>query len=139
MFRGNLIACLVLGLLVGAAPAGGQPAAPQDSTLNNLVHAPDYVTAPLGSLGAVVERGRGPVDMVLVSGFGLGASPFEGFMKRNATRYHMLAVTLPGFESTAAPPMPAPGTSYGEQTWTRAAVDAIVQLIRERRLHRPVL
>jgi len=127
------------GPLLAAAPAGGQPAFVQDSTLDNLVHAPDYVPAPLGSLGAVVERGRGPVDMILVSGFGLGASAFEGFMNRNAARYHMLAVTLPGFEHTAAPPMPPPGTSYGDQTWTRAAADAIVGLIRERRLHRPVL
>jgi pimeloyl-ACP methyl ester carboxylesterase len=51
----------------------------------------------------------------------------------------MLAVTLPGFEGTAAPPMPAPGVSYGEQTWTRQAVDAVVKLIADRKLQRPVL
>jgi pimeloyl-ACP methyl ester carboxylesterase len=77
--------------------------------------------------------------MVLVSGFGVGASAFEGFMRRNADRYHMFAVTLPGFENTAAPPMPAAGTSYGDQSWTRAAVDAVVKLIREKKLDRPVL
>src|SRR5262249_39543176 len=75
--------------------------------------------------------------MVLVSGFGVGASAFEGFMRRNAGRYHMLAVTLPGFEGTAAPPMPPPGTSYGAQTWTQECVDAIASLIRERRLRNP--
>jgi pimeloyl-ACP methyl ester carboxylesterase len=138
MFRRNVVLLLFCGLLLAGA-ASGQPAALQDSTLNNLVHASDYVPAPLGSLGAVVEHGRGPVDMVLVSGFGLGASAFAGFMARNAARYHMLAVTLPGFEGTAAPPMPPPGTSYGEQAWTGAAADAIVRLIRERRLRRPVL
>ena len=122
-----------------ASPVHGQVPGRQDSTLNNLVHAPGYVTAPLGKLGAVVERGRGPVDMVLVTGFGLGASVFEGFMERNASRYHMFAVTLPGFEGTPAPPMPPPGTSYGDQTWTRAAAAAIVRLIEERRLHRPVV
>jgi pimeloyl-ACP methyl ester carboxylesterase len=125
-------------LLCVAASAVAQPAA-QDSTLDNLVHAEDYVTSAPGVPGAVVERGRGPVDMVLVSGFGVGASAFDGFMSRNADRYHMLAVTLPGFEGTAAPPMPAPGTSYGEQTWTRWAAEAVVKLIRERRLDRPVL
>jgi pimeloyl-ACP methyl ester carboxylesterase len=77
--------------------------------------------------------------MVLVSGFGLGASAFDGFMKRNTSRYHMLAVTLPGFEGSAAPPMPAPGTSYGDQTWTRGATDAVVKLIHEKKLSRPVL
>jgi pimeloyl-ACP methyl ester carboxylesterase len=60
-------------------------------------------------------------------------------MRRNASRYRMLAVTLPGFEGTAAPPMPAAGTSYGDQTWTRAATEAVVRLIREKKLERPVL
>jgi len=123
--------------LLCAARALSQPL--QDSTLNNLVHDAGYETVPLGSLGAMVERGKGPVDMVLVSGFGLGAAPFEGFMQRNASRYHMIAVTLAGFEGTAAPPMPAPGTSYGDQTWTHAAVEAVATLIRDRRLKRPVL
>jgi pimeloyl-ACP methyl ester carboxylesterase len=129
------------GSLLLAAPsiALAQPAAMQDSTLDNLVHPAGYVTSAPGTLGAVVERGKGPIDMVLVSGFGVGASAFEGFMTRNAERYHMLAVTLPGFEGTAAPPMPAAGTSYGDQTWTRAATEAVTKLIHERKLDRPVL
>lgn len=126
-------------LLLTAAPALAQTPARQDSTLDNLVHAPGYVTSAPGTLGAVVERGRGPIPMVLVSGFGVGASAFAGFMSRNADRYHMVAVTLPGFEATQAPPMPAAGTSYGDQTWTRAATDAVVKLIRDRKLDRPVL
>jgi pimeloyl-ACP methyl ester carboxylesterase len=135
---------LVLGISLGlflatSAAEAQQPAPPQDPSLDNLVHEPGYRTAPLGSLGAVVERGRGSVDMVLISGFGLGASAFEGFMRRNSERYHMLAITLPGFEGTAAPPMPPAGTSYGDQTWMRAATDAVVRLIEERGLHRPVL
>jgi pimeloyl-ACP methyl ester carboxylesterase len=116
-----------------------QPAAAQDSTLDNLAHESGYVTTPIGSLGGVVERGNGSTDMVLVSGFGLGASVFDGFMNRNAGRYRMFAVTLPGFEGTAAPPMPAPGTSYGDQTWTRAAIDAVARMIRLRKLARPVV
>jgi hypothetical protein len=56
-----------------------QPGAPQDSTLDNLVDAEDCVTTAAGTLGAVVERGKGPIDMVLGSGFGVGASVFEGF------------------------------------------------------------
>jgi len=126
-------------LLLVASRALAQTSALQDSTLDNLVHAPGYVTAPPEVLGAVVEGGKGRIDMVLVSGFGVGASAFDGFMRRNASRYHMLAVTLPGFEGTPAPPMPEPGTSYGEQTWTRWATDAVVRLIQERRLDRPVI
>lgn len=129
-----------LVLALAARPARGQQAeAPQDPTLDNLVHAAGYRTAELGTLGAVVERGEGPIDMVLISGFGVGASAFEDFLQRNATRYHMLAVTLPGCEGSAAPPMPAKGTSYGAQTWTRAAVEAVALLVRERELERPVL
>ena len=89
---------LPLLLLLAAAPAPAQPGAPQDSTLDNLVHGRDYVTSAPGTLGAVVEHGAGPVDMVLVSGFGVGASAFDGFMRRNARRYRMVAVTLPGFD-----------------------------------------
>jgi len=129
----------LVALLLPAVPSPAQSGMVQDSTLDNLVHATDYVTAAPGTLGAVVERGHGKTDMVLVSGFGVGASAFEGFMKRNESRYHMLAVTLAGFEGTAAPPMPEPGTSYGAQTWTRGAIDAVIGLIRERKLDRPVL
>lgn len=132
--------CLALLPCLATRPAlPCQGEAPQDPSLDNLVHAPGYATAELGSLGAVVERGSGPIDMVLVSGFGLGASVFEGFLERNAERYHMLAVTLAGFEGTPAPPMPPAGTSYGEQTWTRAATEAVTRLIRERKLAKPVL
>jgi pimeloyl-ACP methyl ester carboxylesterase len=134
-----MIVRATLLLLWTAGSALAQPAPGQDPSLDNLVHDKGYATAPLGTLGAVVERGKGRTDVILVSGFGLGASAFEGFMGRNERRYHMLAVTLPGFEGTAAPPMPAPGTSYGDQTWTKAAADAVAALIRERKLNRPVL
>src|SRR5262245_43210623 len=107
-----ILLAVSFSLLRDGESASARPPALQDSTLHHLVHAPGYVTAPLGTLGAVVERGHGPIDMILVCGFGLGASVFEGFMHRNAARYHMYAVTLPGFEGTPAPPMPPPGTSY---------------------------
>ena len=139
MSRAAMTVRLALALSLAASAGRAQPTFRQDSTLNNLVHAKDYVTSAPGTLGAVVERGKGRVDMVLVSGFGLGASAFDGFMRRNDSRYRMLAVTLPGFEGTAAPPMPAEGTSYGDQTWTREAIDAVVKLIGEKRLDRPVL
>ena len=138
MTRRTSLLVLIAALRFGASAVLAQPAL-QDSTLDNLVHARDYVTAPAGVLGAVIERGKGRTDMVLVSGFGVGASAFDGFMRRNARRYHMLAVTLPGFEGTAAPPMPEAGTSYGDQTWTRAAAEAVAKLIADRRLDRPVL
>ena len=111
----------------------------QDSTLDNLRHAPGYATAPLGTLGRVVRRGSGPVDVVIIPGFGFGAEEFERFMRDNATRYRMVAVTLPGFAGTAAPPMPPAGTSYGDATWTRAAEQAIARTIESERLRKPIV
>ena len=140
MSRRELGFRLGIALFLAARTALAQEGAPpQDPSLDNLVHEAGYKPAELGSLGAVVERGKGPIDMVLISGLGVGASAVEGFMQRNAKRYHMLAITLPGFEGAAAPPMPPAGTSYGDQTWTRAAADAVVRLIKERRLRRPVV
>lgn len=140
MSRRTLGFRLGIALILAARTAvAQQDGPPQDPSLDNLVHEAGYKTAEPGVLGAVVERGKGPIDMVLISGFGVGASAFEGFMQRNAKRYHMLAITLPGFEGTAAPPMPPAGTSYGAQTWTRAAAEAVVRLIKERKLRRPVL
>lgn len=46
----------------------------QDPNLNNLVHAADYRTATLGSLGGVTRVGSGPVDVVIIPGWGLGLS-----------------------------------------------------------------
>jgi pimeloyl-ACP methyl ester carboxylesterase len=111
----------------------------QDSTLDNLRHAPGYVTAPLGALGQIVRRGSGAIDVVIIAGWGFGAEEFERFMHDNVSRYRMVAITLPGFAGTAGPPMPPAGTSYGEATWTRAAEDAIVRLIEGEGLRKPVV
>jgi pimeloyl-ACP methyl ester carboxylesterase len=111
----------------------------QDSTLDNLQHAPGYVTAPYGALGQVVRHGSGPTDVLIIPGWGFGAEVFDRFMQDNGSRYRMVAVTLPGFAGTAAPPMPPAGTSYGDATWTRAAEEAIVRLIRSERLRKPIV
>jgi pimeloyl-ACP methyl ester carboxylesterase len=111
----------------------------QDSTLNNLVHPTGYDAAPVGTLGGIVRRGSGPIDVVLIPGWGFGADVFDAFMTENASRYRMVAVTLPGFGGTAAPPMPPAGTSYGSQSWTRSAEEAIARLIKQEGLRRPVI
>jgi len=111
----------------------------QDSALDNLHHAVAYTTAPLGTLGAVVRRGTGNVDVLIIPGWGFGAGTFDRFMRANDTRYRMVAVTLPGFANTPAPPMPASGVSYGDATWTRAAEEALVQLIRSEGLRKPIV
>ena len=122
-----------------AKPLVAQVAFEQDSTLDNLRHAAGYAAAPLGQLGAVVRRGTGAQDVILIPGWGFGAEVFESFMAANATRYRMVAVTLPGFGGTAAPPMPPDGTSYAAQSWTGAAEEAVARLIKAEGLNRPVV
>lgn len=137
----SLVAALALVLGSGFAPA--QDAVPrilvQDPALNNLVDPPGVATAPLGALGGVVRAGTGPQPMILVPGLGFGGQVFDEFMARLGDRYSMYAVTLSGFGGTAAPPCPPAGTSFGEQTWTNAAVDAISRLIDDEGLERPVV
>jgi pimeloyl-ACP methyl ester carboxylesterase len=116
-----------------------QPRMEQDQTLDNLVHPAGYATAEPGTLGGVLRVGDGPVDMVLIAGAGFGGEIFEGFMEANASQFRMLAVTLPGFGGTPAPPMPPARTSYGELSWTRSAQEAVARLIVEEELDRPVV
>ncbi|HWQ33597.1 MAG TPA: hypothetical protein VNQ79_12150 [Blastocatellia bacterium] len=51
---------------------------------------------PLGELGHVEKRGRGPVPMILISDVRTDWTIWQSFMERNAERYTMYAVTLPG-------------------------------------------
>jgi pimeloyl-ACP methyl ester carboxylesterase len=69
--------------------------------------------------------------MVLIPGVGFGWDVFETFMAARESEYTMYAVTLAGCGGTDPLPMPAPGTSYADQTWTNAALSAIVQRIED--------
>jgi pimeloyl-ACP methyl ester carboxylesterase len=111
----------------------------QDSTLNNLIDPPGYKTAKLGTLGGVVQAGRGTQPMVLIPGLGFGGGVFTEMMDGLADQYRMYAITLPGFGGTPAPPCPPEGTSLGEQTWTNAALGAIEKLIEDEGMHNPIL
>jgi pimeloyl-ACP methyl ester carboxylesterase len=111
----------------------------QDSTLNNLVHASGYRASSSGTLPEVVRRGTGPIDVLLIPGWGFGAEVFESFMRANEARFRMVAVTLPGFAGTAAPPMPPAGTSYGHATWTHAAEESIARVIEREGLRSPIV
>jgi pimeloyl-ACP methyl ester carboxylesterase len=121
---------VALGVAVGAE--GQQPVArilEQDSTLNNLADPTGYETGVLGELGALEVTGTGERPMILVAGLGFGGEIFRTLTEEWRDDYTMYAVTLPGFGGTAAPPSPPAATSFGEQTWTNAAVDAVERLI----------
>ena len=83
------------------------------------------MTAPLGELGAVVRKGTGTRDVILIPGWGFGAEVFDSFMRANVSRYRMVAVTLPGFGATAGPPMP-PDAAAATRTNGRLRLDSAV-------------
>lgn len=132
----------VVGVVAFAASAHAQQCVRimlQDSTLNNLQHEVGYLTCEPGTLGGVKRVGSGPRSMVIIPGLGFGAGIFDEFMAAHDSQYTMHAVTLAGFEGTAAPPMPPEGTSFGELTWTRGAYDAVVKYIQSEGLQRPLV
>jgi pimeloyl-ACP methyl ester carboxylesterase len=110
------------------APAAPAPAA-------EPAQAPAETTA----LAHVEVRGTGPIPMVLVPNLVCDWSIYETFMERNAARYTMYAVTLSGFGGSAPPPDPAAGASYTQGLWLENAERAVLRLVEERKLDKPVL
>lgn len=122
------LVCLLLCAAAGRLT--GQPRSmAQDTTLNNLVHAPGTRTTPLGSLGAMVRRGDGAVPMLLLPGIGFGAAETWGeFMDRHLSEYTMYAVTLPGFGGTAPYPLVA-GERASDRSWLQAGALGLKRLV----------
>ena len=140
MFSTSSVTLCPFLLALAALPSFAQTASTkQDPALDNLVHAPDYVTGELGELGRVDLVGEGPRSMILIAGAGFGADIFTSFMESRKEEFTMYAVTLPGFGGTPAPPMPPEGTSYGEQTWTRSTITGLTRLIEQEGLDSPII
>lgn len=111
----------------------------QDPARNNLIHAEGYVTAELGELGSVRRQGDGPTPLILVAGLGFGGDLFEPVVEALGDAYTVYTVTLPGYGSTSAPPMPVAGTSYGDRTWLAGAQRGLLELIRNKGLDAPLI
>lgn len=126
---------LVLGIAVVTETVAQAPA---DSLPGNLVHTPGYPTAAWGSL-SYQKVGNGKQPLLLLPGFGFDGSVFQDFARRNQTDYTMYLLTLPGYGSTRAYPMPPAGTSYGEGSWLQSVEQGILHLVDSAGLDRPVL
>ena len=85
----------------------------------------------LGTLPEVEARGTGTTPMVLIPCASCRWKSFEPFMTRNADRYRMFAVTLPGYGGARPPRLP-----FREEggAWTDNAVNAVVALIEREQL-----
>jgi pimeloyl-ACP methyl ester carboxylesterase len=95
-------------------------------------------STPLGNLGAVEKRGRGPIPMILIADLRTDWSLYRNFMDRNAERYTMYAVTLPGYGGTPAPPMPET-MDLRSTPWWDGAERGVISLIEKNRLSKPVV
>ena len=95
-------------------------------------------TTPLGQLGHVEKMGRGPVPMILLADVRADWTIYQSFMERNASKYTMYAITLPGFGGT--PPPPRTGIFDPAVTpWWDGVEQGVIQLIEKNRLSKPVI
>src|SRR5262249_52253350 len=99
---------------------------------------PSRGSTPLGSLGAVEKRGRGPIPMILIADIRTDWSLYRSFMERNADRYTMYAVTLPGYGGAPAPPRPEK-LDLKATPWWDGAEKGVISLIEKNRLDKPVV
>jgi pimeloyl-ACP methyl ester carboxylesterase len=109
------------------------------ATINNLVHTPGYTTSEFGALPQFTRSGSGRTSLILIPGLGFDGSVFRDFVAVHEFTCTIYTITIPGFGQTPAPPMPPPGTSYGEQTWTKNVAAGVARLIETEHLEKPVL
>src|SRR5262245_25666419 len=95
-------------------------------------------STPLGNLGAVEKRGRGPVPMILIADIRTDWSLYKSFMERNADRYTMYAVTLPGYGGSPAPPRPAT-LDLTITPWWDGAEKGVLNMIEKNKIDKPVV
>jgi len=131
---------------VAATAAAGFPALAQDAPSTEpeprqAEPAPEPDAAPhhdVTPLGHVEVVGDGPTPLVLVPFLGCEWVVWKPFMERHTEEFTMYAVSLPGYSGSAPPPQPEDG-EYMSVPWVRNAAAAIVHMVRERELDRPVL
>lgn len=125
-------AALCLLLMTGAAFASHTRAGAQPAVAPKASAAP----AALTPLAHVEVAGDGPIPVVLIPGLACDWTVFRAFMDRNKDRYTMYAVTLPGFGGSNPPPE-TPDPADG--SWLANAEQAVIAMIQERKLDRPLV
>lgn len=126
---GVLAAILASGTVLGQEKEGQAPAQ-AIQTAGQAV--------PVTPIQKLIAYGNGPVPMVLIPDTGFNASVWMSFMERNGGRYSMVAVTFPGFDGTN-PPELGPKEDWEAMRLSNNAVLAVVKMIEERGLDKPVV
>lgn len=122
----------LLGSMAVAIAAG-------QGTVNNLVHQSGYVTSTWGQLGDVQVSGTGKQSAILIPGWGFDGDIFKAFAKRHESEFTFYTVTIPGFGSTDAPPMPEQNESFKDLQWTKGVLKGLVDLIDRNQLKLPLI
>lgn len=78
------------------------------------------------ALGEAYRLGDGDPTLLLIPCASCRWRSFDGFMARNADRYTMVAVTLPGYGGTTDPGLPRYADGH---VWHDHAVEALAQLL----------
>lgn len=125
-----LLALTSTTFAVDPSPATEPAAAPAPAAV-----APAADFAPLAH---IESRGVGPIQMILIPSAGCDWTVWDTFMTRNIEKYTMHAVTLPGFSGGKAPADMALET-IEKGTWIANAETAILQLIEDKKLEKPVI
>ena len=123
------------GLPEGKVPAAsainfwsdGQPLVPSTHAITNP-----------GTFGNFKKRGTGPIAMILIPDLGTDWRVFDSFMQRNLSRFTFYAVTLPGFGGTNPQRRPEK-LDFGTMDWWDNATKALLNLIANQKLTRPVI
>jgi pimeloyl-ACP methyl ester carboxylesterase len=110
-----------------------------DVSRNNLKLPPKFTTLAARRRPLIAKKGAGNQTLILVPGMYSGARSFDSFIARNQSLYKFLVVTPPGINGTPSRPMPTPGASFGELTWTRLLERDILDLIRREKLTTPII
>jgi pimeloyl-ACP methyl ester carboxylesterase len=125
-----ILACALPALAQQPQPAPTPPAPPGPASAEA---APK--TTPLAHVEA---RGTGPVNLVLIPGLWQDWHEFDSFMTRNAAKYTMYAVTLPGFGGSEPPPLAETDTP-ADPRWLDNAERAVAAMIAEKMLEKVML
>ena len=103
--------------------------------------APGALSAETTPLAHVETVGEGQTQLILIPGWMCDWSVWDEFMQRNADRYTMRAVTLPGFVGADPPEDDELNKDdcHAETPWLNNAVAAVAELIEAENIQEPVV